>query len=134
MSASQTNADTFPFPKHGFTCFHCGETFHTEKTARAHFGVTPDAITECLRERIAGRDRVREELANWHRHKPALTIVLRAFTRDNPKWQSEGRQQDPCGAHALLEWIENETWYGFEYPSTTADALAVEQENTPCSR
>lgn len=33
--------DTYPMPKHGWTCFHCGETFKTPGKAREHFGRTP---------------------------------------------------------------------------------------------
>lgn len=28
-------------PKHGWTCFHCGETFTTPGSARDHFGADP---------------------------------------------------------------------------------------------
>lgn len=40
-------SDTYPQPKHGWTCFHCGETFHTEKAARLHFGPRPYCKTAC---------------------------------------------------------------------------------------
>ena len=30
--------DTYAGPLHGWTCFHCGETFHATELARAHFG------------------------------------------------------------------------------------------------
>lgn len=38
MNSNNTGTDTFPFPAHGFTCFHCGETFKTIRSARDHFG------------------------------------------------------------------------------------------------
>lgn len=131
MSTPQDDIDTYPMPRHGWTCFHCGETFRTEFKARAHFGSTPEKITKCLRQRIAAKDRVSEELANWHRHKDELIAVLIAFTHANPKWQFLGAEQDPCGAHALLEWIQNETWLGFHYPNSTAEALAVDSTTKP---
>ena len=34
-------------PEHGWTCFHCGETFHTEKKAREHFGPRPTSKPAC---------------------------------------------------------------------------------------
>lgn len=40
--------DTYMPPEHGWTCFHCGDTFTCEKTARTHFGATPDAVPGCL--------------------------------------------------------------------------------------
>ena len=39
--------DTYPQPKHGWTCFFCGETFTTYGAARDHFGVIPTAIIAC---------------------------------------------------------------------------------------
>ena len=43
---------TYPTPKHGWTCFHCGEhfpgTFAGSRLAREHFGWTPDATAACL--------------------------------------------------------------------------------------
>ena len=35
-------------PTHGWTCFHCGETFTTEASAREHFGSSPVVTTKFL--------------------------------------------------------------------------------------
>ena len=40
--------DTYPMPKDGWVCFHCGERFTKPGTARDHFGETPDGITGCI--------------------------------------------------------------------------------------
>ncbi len=32
---------TYAMPAHGWTCFHCGETFMAPGAARAHFGADP---------------------------------------------------------------------------------------------
>ena len=32
---------TYPMPEHGWTCFHCGDTFMTPGAARDHFDQTP---------------------------------------------------------------------------------------------
>ena len=40
-------ASTFPIPEHGFTCFHCGETFTTRGSARDHFGFDPSSEPGC---------------------------------------------------------------------------------------
>lgn len=40
--------DTYAKPAHGWTCFHCGETFKTLGGARDHFGAKPDAMPGCL--------------------------------------------------------------------------------------
>jgi hypothetical protein len=39
--------DTYPMPEHGWTCFHCGETFTTPGAARNHFGFEPASDTAC---------------------------------------------------------------------------------------
>ncbi len=35
-------------PPHGWTCFHCGETFTTVGSARTHFGAQPAAVQGCM--------------------------------------------------------------------------------------
>lgn len=40
-------ADTYAAPAHGWTCFHCGETFTTPGAARNHFGFEPSADPAC---------------------------------------------------------------------------------------
>lgn len=35
-------------PDHGWTCFHCGETFTTYGTARDHFGFDPSNDPACV--------------------------------------------------------------------------------------
>lgn len=47
--------ETYAKPPHGWTCFHCGETFTTVGTARDHFGAKPDAQPGCMeRVRLGG--------------------------------------------------------------------------------
>lgn len=40
--------DTYTKPEHGWTCFHCGETFTKVGVARDHFGAMPDVIPGCM--------------------------------------------------------------------------------------
>lgn len=40
-------SDTYEAPAHGWTCFHCGETFLAQSEARIHFGETIDAEPAC---------------------------------------------------------------------------------------
>lgn len=51
-------AATYTAPEHGWTCFHCGETFASHgihvQNARDHFGYTIDAEPAC---KIARKDR-----------------------------------------------------------------------------
>ena len=60
-------------PPHGWTCFHCGETFRTEAGARLHFGTPcgerpacrhprPLPTADCLRP-TAGAERLPQRIA-----------------------------------------------------------------------
>ncbi len=49
--------ETYPMPAHGWTCFHCGETFTTPGSARLHFGVTPDKNPGCVLKVGVGAER-----------------------------------------------------------------------------
>lgn len=40
-------ADHYPQPEHGWTCFHCGDTFKTYGSARDHFGFDPSSDPAC---------------------------------------------------------------------------------------
>lgn len=53
--------DTYPQPEHGWTCFHCGETFLHQKLARDHFGRYPSATPACQ----LSPAHVREELRRY---------------------------------------------------------------------
>ncbi len=48
-------ADTYKPPAHGWTCFHCGETFMTEAGARLHFGTIENYRPGCVRPAEAWR-------------------------------------------------------------------------------
>jgi hypothetical protein len=67
--------DTYPMPAHGWTCFHCGETFTTPGSARDHFGCAPCADPACRikvgeeRGLVRALRRAEEELAR--RAQPA---------------------------------------------------------------
>jgi hypothetical protein len=47
LSEQVSQPDTYKMPAHGWTCFHCGETFTTPGSARDHFGETPGAQPGC---------------------------------------------------------------------------------------
>ena len=49
--------DTYTAPAHGWTCFHCGETFTTVGSARDHFGAQPDATPGCMLKVTFGDER-----------------------------------------------------------------------------
>ena len=71
--------DTYPMPAHGWTCFHCGETFTTPGSARDHFGCAPCADPACRikvgeeRGLVRALRRAEEELAR--RAQPASGLA-----------------------------------------------------------
>jgi hypothetical protein len=44
-------------PPHGWTCFHCGETFTNAGSARDHFGGDPDSVPGCVLKVQLGGER-----------------------------------------------------------------------------
>lgn len=49
------DAETYNSPAHGWTCFHCGETFWTEAGARLHFGEAVTGRPYCVEVAPEGR-------------------------------------------------------------------------------
>lgn len=50
-------SDSYEKPAHGWTCFHCGETFHAVGAARIHFGADPSALPGCMVRVSLGAER-----------------------------------------------------------------------------
>lgn len=48
--------DSYPMPAHGWTCFHCGETFTKPGSAADHFGDDPSQRPGCVMK-LANGDR-----------------------------------------------------------------------------
>jgi hypothetical protein len=49
--------ETYQPPKHGWTCFHCGETFRNAGAARDHFGARTTALPGCVERARLGAER-----------------------------------------------------------------------------
>lgn len=120
--------DTYPAPKHGWTCFHCGETFTTFGAARDHFGATPEAQIGCLIKQIlpgeergllmelrkaeAAVEALRERGAKAEeRHiqdmKDALENAMDTKRAWDLKTAAEARVAELAGALGdCLDWIE----------------------------
>jgi hypothetical protein len=45
---SANSEESYPMPKGGWVCFHCGERFTTIASAKLHFGATPKLTSACL--------------------------------------------------------------------------------------
>jgi len=76
---SDSDASTYDPPAAGWTCFHCGETFQTERGARLHFGTTDDDRPACQRMRgalVAAQLIVHDRGVNLHARMTALTPII----------------------------------------------------------
>jgi hypothetical protein len=99
-------ADTYEKPAHGWTCFHCGETFTTPGSARDHFGAKPDAVPGCIARVSVGGQRgllmlwrkAEEELAELYRQRGEDdTPILRELYRLQGKHSEALRVSEEAG-------------------------------------
>lgn len=81
---------TYTKPAHGWTCFHCGETFKTIGGARDHFGAAPTAMPGCM-ARVAYGDERGLEMALREAEAALATAGAAGFAR---------------GVEAAAEWCE----------------------------
>jgi hypothetical protein len=78
--------ETYEPPAHGWTCFHYGETFHTEGAAGDHFGATQTAQPGCMERVRLGAERgllmaLRTAEAKIARHMEDDTDTQRTMVR-----------------------------------------------------
>jgi len=81
--------DTYQKPPHGWTCFHCGETFTTPGSARDHFGGSIDAEPGCL---------IRVQLGD----ERGLLYALRQAEADLARYRNEDSDTDRA-MHAMRD-------------------------------
>lgn len=95
------NAETYPTPEHGWTCFHCGETFPGtmagHQDARRHFGASIHDEPKCqisarrLRDMEAQLRCYREEDTDLHREIAKLQAAHPvALRREEEKGYARG--------------------------------------------
>lgn len=48
IAGRKDGPETYPSPRHGWTCFHCGATFHDYQSARLHFGTPKQSRPVCI--------------------------------------------------------------------------------------
>jgi hypothetical protein len=75
-------------PKHGWTCFHCGETFKTPGSAREHFGATPNAKPGCVIDQVALEEGGKPERGR------GLLMALRKLEVEVERLRHINEQQD----------------------------------------
>lgn len=103
---------------HGWTCFHCGETFYTPGMAREHFGADPLALPGCriklgderrllgaLRDAEAELARYRVEDSDTDRRMAQMVAEHGAALRDA---EDAGYAKGLEAGLALLDQIEAE--------------------------
>lgn len=78
------DTETYTKPPHGWTCFHCGETFKTVGGARDHFGAAPIATPGCQIK--VGEERgllmaLRKAEAELERYRAEDSDIQRAMYR-----------------------------------------------------
>jgi hypothetical protein len=92
-----STADTYAAPRHGWTCFHCGDTFTTPGAARDHFGF------DCSRD-PACRIKVGEErglVMALRRAEAEIERLVAALHDENTEGLKQLRRvQSQIGEHA----------------------------------
>lgn len=84
------DGDTYDKPEHGWTCFHCGETFTTVGAATDHFGFEPSSDPAC-RIKLGG--------------ERGLVMALRKTEAELARYQFEA-MEDFGPASRLLNQIQ----------------------------
>jgi hypothetical protein len=85
MTASETDA----MPRHGWTCFFCGDTFATPGAARDHFGADPLADAACRikageeRGLVMMLRRAEEQLARYRAEDSDTDRAMMALQADH---------------------------------------------------
>lgn len=93
--------DTYETPPHGWTCFHCGETFAPhlagQRAARDHFGAIPDAEPACRIK--AGEER--GLLQALRRAEAEVLRLLSVISNEDSETDRAMRRQQTEHASAL---------------------------------
>ncbi len=101
---SSSENETYPQPEHGWTCFHCGETFMTPGAAKDHFGTYPWATPGCIERVRCGAER-------------GLLMSLREAEDRISEYMNEasGVYRDACSSQARVsEKLQRAEELGYE--------------------
>lgn len=96
--------DFYQKPEHGWTCFHCGETFTTLGTARDHFGFDPSAEPGCRikvgaeRGLLMALRKAEKECADaWFAIHNETTDAAKAYYAASARHQEQLRTAEEAG-------------------------------------
>lgn len=74
--ATEEPTDTYVPPENGWTCFHCGETFMHQVTARNHFGAHPYDEPGCVMRMQEGEGSLLRKIRWLEREVSRLNFVI----------------------------------------------------------
>lgn len=98
--------DTHTAPEHGWTCFHCGETFMDEGQARIHFGEDQGATPGCLMRLQPGEHGMLRKMRAME--KELHTVTFQLFEQDS---ETDRYLANIQAAHASAVTKAEETGY-----------------------
>lgn len=107
-------------PSYGWTCFHCGDTFITEKDARDHFGPTDGWTPECIDRSTSTVDSL---LTRAREAEQAVEVAVRQRVEAEECLDSANSQLQQIKARFGVTSVTDAFW---KYHSMEGRALAAE--------
>lgn len=91
-----SDLETYEKPEHGWTCFHCGETFTTVGGARNHFGFDPHECEPACRIKVGAERGLLSALRKAERAALTAQEALHAESAEGIKAlrSAEGRYRE----------------------------------------
>lgn len=80
---TDNSQDTYMPPEHGWTCFHCGETFMHANMARNHFGASIDAEPGCILRMQPGEQPLLRKVRGLEHQLREVKIELARYVMDD---------------------------------------------------
>ena len=85
-----SGTETYPMPKDGWVCWHCGERFMTPGRARDHFGERPNEIPGCILKIECENEKVwLKKIRNLEEAWTRMRIKLLELTLENHKLKAK---------------------------------------------
>lgn len=117
--------DTYKRPKHGWTCYFCGETFTTPGAAKDHFGADQNQDPGCLIDH-----RVQVEEGGKPERGRGLLMALRKAEEEIRKLRAEVEDLDHQAHRASAMEFELKRYFGEDVTSLW---LAADRYRSKCN-
>lgn len=134
VGAELSMSDTYPMPKDGWTCFHCGERFRTPGAAQDHFGKTQESTAACQiktgdeRGLVMALRKAEDDTHTWRDRALSAEIEVETLEARVASLTSELKSYKPFRNCETLRDVFN------VYDSMEGRALAAEgRKETTCS-